>query len=431
VPISYDHKSSGGFFKHLRPETVPERTLRISLSWGLGGMATVLLLLLFLTGVLLKFVYVPLPAQAYASVLFLENEVPFGQLLRNLHRWSAYGLILISFLHLLRVFYTGAHTAPRHLNWLIGLFLFAAVVLFNFTGYLLPWDQIAYWAITISASMLDYVPYIGGWLKSLVLGGPEPGQATLLNFYTLHTAILPALCLILLPIHFWRVRKAGGLVLPRSAGEDMPPDGPRLAVWPHLYTREAAAALLILAVLLLISMAFNAPLAEQANPGLSPNPTRAPWYFVGLQELLMHSHPVIAVLLIPLLTVAAALALPWVDSSGTKAGVWFRSSGGRQSALLAGVLALVATVAAVVLDEFAKAENAAAAGQWLFHGGLPLIVVLATLALMMTVLKLYFSATRSEVIQAVLTYMLVSYLVLSAIALWFRGQGMQLAWPGT
>ncbi len=156
-------------------------------------MAVVLTVLLLLTGLLLKFVYVPTPDKAYDSVIYLVNQVPFGQLLRNVHRWGANGLMFVVFLHLLRVFYTGAFTPPRQLNWIIGLALFSAVILSGFTGYLLPWDQIAYWAITISTSMLDYIPGVGAWLKEWLLGGNEPGSQTLINFYAIHTAILPAL----------------------------------------------------------------------------------------------------------------------------------------------------------------------------------------------------------------------------------------------
>jgi quinol-cytochrome oxidoreductase complex cytochrome b subunit len=143
-----DHqKYFRGLLLHFRPRVVPERTLRLSLTWGLGGMAAVLVFLLFGTGLMLKFVYEPFPGRAYDSILYLNNHVPFGQLIRNIHWWSANGLLLVTFLHFLRVFYTGAFAAPRQFNWIIGLTLFTAVIFSNFTGYLLPWDQLAYWAI--------------------------------------------------------------------------------------------------------------------------------------------------------------------------------------------------------------------------------------------------------------------------------------------
>jgi quinol-cytochrome oxidoreductase complex cytochrome b subunit len=282
------------FLMHFRPRAVPERTLRLSLTWGLGGMAVVLVFLLLGTGLMLKFVYQPFPDRAYESILYINQSVPFGQLLRNIHRWSGNGLLFVVFLHFLRIFYTGAFTVPRSTNWLIGLILFAAVIFSNFTGYLLPWDQIAYWAITISTSMLDYLPLVGTGIKQWILGGEEPGPGTLMNFYAVHTAILPATLLIFMPFHFWRIRKARGLVIPRAPTEDPGIRGETIASMPHLIMREVAVALLLLAVILISAMLFNAPLAEQANPGLSPNPTKAPWYFMGFQEMLMHFHPVFA-----------------------------------------------------------------------------------------------------------------------------------------
>jgi len=411
---------------HFRPSTVPERTLRLSLTWGLGGMAAVLLFLLIGTGLLLKFVYEPAPAQAYASILYLENQVPFGQLLRNLHRWSGYGLTLAAFLHFLRVFYTGAYAPPRQWNWVIGLGLFAAVVLSNFTGYLLPWDQIAYWAITISTSMLDYIPVIGSGMKSLVLGGTEPGQATLMNFYALHTAILPALLLLALPFHFWRIRKANGLVIPRSPSEDPSITGPEVDAMPHLIVREVATALLVLAAILVISMFFNAPLAEQANPGLSPNPTKAPWYFMGLQELLMHFHPVFAVLVIPLLTLLAVFAIPWIDPSPENTGVWFRSVKGRRTTLMAVFIAVIVTVAAVLFDELYIGAGEAGPPALLWSGLLPFIAITVICAGFYGLMKKAFAASHSEAIQALFTLLLTSFVVLTIIGIWFRGAGMQL-----
>jgi quinol-cytochrome oxidoreductase complex cytochrome b subunit len=415
---------------HFRPSTVPERTLRFTLTWGLGGMSTVLLFLLIGTGLLLKFVYEPSISSAYASILYLESQVPFGQLLRNLHRWSGYGLILAAFLHLLRVFYTGAHNGPRRWNWVIGLGLFAFVVFSNFTGYLLPWDQVSYWAVTVSTSMLDYIPGIGPGLKALVLGGPEPGQPTLMNFYALHTAILPALMLFLLPFHFWRVRRAKGLVIPRSPGEDISSTGPEVDAMPHLIVREAATALLLLAAMLLVAMAFNAPLAEQANPGLSPNPTKAPWYFMGLQELLMHFHPLFAVVVIPALTILAVTVIPWLDAGTEASGVWFRSRDGRRTALLAFVAGSVLTVGAVLLTDLPGAGSGHAAAGWLRGGLLPFTALLAVCVLFYGGVWRLTNASRSEGIQAVFTLLLTGFFILMLIGVWFRGPGMQLGWAG-
>ena len=432
--MAEDQKDQRKYFRnlllHFRPSEVPERTLRLSLTWGLGGMGVVLVFLLIGTGLMLKFVYEPSPGHAYDSILYLESQVPFGQLLRNIHRWSGNGLIFVTFLHLLRVFYTSAFAPPRQLNWIFGLVLFSAVIFSNFTGYLLPWDQIAYWAITISTSMLDYLPVVGTGIKDWVLGGTEPGPVTLMNFYALHTAILPALLLFVLPFHFWRIRKANGLVIPRSPTEDPGTRGPMVDAMPHLIVREVTTAVVLLAVILLIAMFFDAPLADQANPGLSPNPTKAPWYFMGLQELLMHFHPVFAVFVIPSLMVAGLISIPYLNYQAEAAGVWFCSHKGRKMVLVAIVVATAATVAAVLLDEFAAGAKLAGPPNMINNGLIPFTFILAVCAGFYAVMKMGFKATNNEAIQALFTLLMTAFIVLTVVGVWFRGTGMQLMWAG-
>ncbi|MGD9351026.1 MAG: cytochrome b N-terminal domain-containing protein, partial [Desulfobacterales bacterium] len=270
---------------HFRPRNVQQRTLRFTLTWGLGGMAVVLVGMLFATGLMLKFVYQPVPDRAYESIIHLQNNVLFGQLIRNVHHWSGNILLIIVFLHLLRVFFTGAFHPPRQFNWIIGLVMFLAVLTSNITGYLLPWDQLAFWAITICTGMLEYVPGIGEWLQKLIRGGNEIGPATISIFFAIHTAIIPACLLVLMPWHFWRVRKAGGLVIPRRPDEEQGSDNEKVPTIPNLILREIVVALVLIAFIMAISVIFNAPLEAKANPGLSPNPTKAPWYFAGIQEL--------------------------------------------------------------------------------------------------------------------------------------------------
>ena len=416
------------FLLHFRPRSVPEKTLRLSLTWGLGGAALVLVLLLFGTGLMLKFVYEPFPDRAYDSILYLKNHIPFGQLVRNIHRWSANGLVFVVFLHFLRIFYTGAFVAPRQANWIIGLLLFTAVIFSNFTGYLLPWDQIAYWAITISTSMLDYLPVVGSDLKEWVLGGPEPGPRTLINFYAIHSAILPALLLIALPFHFWRIRKARGLINPEPNGENDAKQGEMVDSMPHLIIREVAMAVLVLAVVLLIAMFFNAHLADQANSGLSPNPTKAPWYFMGFQELLMHFHPVFAVLVIPLTLLLGLLLIPFIKYEDDTAGVWFVSAKGRKTALVAVVVATLVTVCGVLFDEFGSGSELPGPPDIFSSGILPYAVILAVCAGFYLLVKKLFKATNNEATQALFTLLMTAFVVLTVIGIWFRGTGMQLMW---
>jgi quinol-cytochrome oxidoreductase complex cytochrome b subunit len=158
---------------HFRPRRVVEKTLRFSLTWGLGGIATVLVCLQLFTGILLKFAYGPVPTHAYASLVHLQEDYLFGRLVRSLHFWSANLLVGVVCLHGLRVIFTGGFHPPRRLNWVVGLILLVLVLASNLTGYLLPWDQLAYWATTICVSMLEYIPAIGSRLQQIILGGPR------------------------------------------------------------------------------------------------------------------------------------------------------------------------------------------------------------------------------------------------------------------
>ncbi|MGB5983814.1 MAG: cytochrome b N-terminal domain-containing protein, partial [Desulfobacterales bacterium] len=296
---------------HFRPRKVPARTLKFTLTWGLGGTALVLIGLLLATGLLLKFAYRPSPEQAYASVEMIQYQMRFGGLIRNVHHWSGHLLVLVAFLHFLRVFFSGAFHAPRQFNWIIGLGLLGTVLLANFSGYLLPWDQLSYWAITICIGMLEYIPAVGPRLQQFVRGGAEVGPETLANFFALHTALLPALLILLLPFHFWRIRKAKGLVVPRAADALAQDQGPRVPAIPNLLLREVVVALVAIAAVLVLALWFDAPLADKANPGLSPNPTRAPWYFAGFQELLLHFHPLLSLFVMPFTAIIGLLAIPY------------------------------------------------------------------------------------------------------------------------
>ncbi|MBL8056274.1 MAG: cytochrome b N-terminal domain-containing protein, partial [Anaerolineales bacterium] len=245
---------------HLHPAQVPARTLRFTYTWGLGGLSALLVVLLAATGAMLMFVYVPAPDQAYQSILALNTQVAFGQLVRNLHHWAGNALVIVAALHLLRVFFTGAFREPRAFNWLIGLALLLLTVVANFTGYLLPWDQLAYWGITVGTGILAYIPVIGNGLSQFLLGGPEIGPATLLNFYGLHLSVIPLAVLFLMSLHFWRVRKDGGLSLPR--GVDEPAGGKEESVptISALVRPEAVWATVTITALVLWAMFVNAPL---------------------------------------------------------------------------------------------------------------------------------------------------------------------------
>jgi quinol-cytochrome oxidoreductase complex cytochrome b subunit len=204
----------GNLFLHLHPVRVHRHSLRLSYTFGLGLISFYLFLILVVSGVLVMFYYTPSTQLAYGNMKDLEYVVSFGVVLRNVHRWSAHAMVAFAFLHMCRVFYTGSYKAPREFNWVIGVCLLLVTLTLSFTGYLLPWDQLAFWAVTVGSNIAAYMPWIGDQVRFLMLGGNEVGQMALLRFYVLHVALLPLVAATLLGVHFWRIRKDGGLSRP-------------------------------------------------------------------------------------------------------------------------------------------------------------------------------------------------------------------------
>jgi quinol-cytochrome oxidoreductase complex cytochrome b subunit len=419
------------FILHFRPIRLPERSLRYTHTFGLGGSSAVLFFLLAGTGVLLMFVYEPSPGAAYDSILALQRQVFFGKLVRNIHHWSANFLIAIVFLHLLRVYLTGGYCAPRQFNWVIGLALLFCVLLSNFTGYLLPWDQLSFWATTIVTGMLAYVPLIGGWLQGLIRGDTEIGSATLVNFYATHTTVLPVLIILLMGWHFWRVRKAHGVVIPRGPDEEPETRPAQVLTLPHLLVRELSAALALIAFILVFSLLFDAPLGEAANPGMSPNPAKAPWYFVGIQELLLHFHPLFAVVLIPALATLGLLLIPYFRYETDTSGIFLMSQQGRRLAWVGAITALLVTPLWIVADEYWIDLGAWLPGlpASIANGLLPTAVLLAALIGFYAWARRRYAASNNEAIQATFILLTVAFAIFTVTGVWFRGSGMALVWP--
>ena len=356
------------FFLHLHPVSVPKRALRFSFTWGLGGLSLLQYAILIVTGILLTFYYVPDVDRAYESMKDLQFAVPYGVFLRNVHRWSAEAMVLLVILHMMCVFFTGSYKKPREFNWVVGVGLLVLTLLLSFTGYLLPWDQLAYWAVTVGTNMARSTPVIGATgpfhelsgaridsdIRFALLGGTTVGQNALLRFYVLHCMAIPLVFCTLLAVHFWRVRKDGGISRPAGAESGKAPTvreavlaeavktpgppggatyrllayvkgttysakrevaGDEVATWPHLVKREFAAALAAIILLWLFSILVSPPLEEKANPALTPNPAKAPWYFAGLQELLVYFDPWIAGVMIPTLITLGLAAIPYLDTN--------------------------------------------------------------------------------------------------------------------
>lgn len=300
------------------------------------------------------------------------------------------------------------------------------VVLSNFTGYLLPWDQLSYWAVTVATSLLSYIPLAGEPIRKVLLGGAEVGQPTLTNFFNLHTGVIPIMIIALMAWHFWRIRRAGGVIVAEKDRES-----PMVDTRPHLVNREFVVAVTLLAVIFIISSLFDAPLRERANPAFSPNPAKAPWYFMGLQELLIHFHPAFAVFVLPATVFAAAVCMPYVKSSDTNHGIWFLSVNGISSAKAAVAAGALFTVIFITVSELLPDPEALLPGvpPILTTGLIPFLIMASTMWLFLQYLRKRLSLKRSELIQAVIILMVVSYAVLTVTGIFFRGEGMNLVWP--
>jgi quinol-cytochrome oxidoreductase complex cytochrome b subunit len=219
-PLDRSLVMTSNVFFHLHPVKVNRKSLKWSYTFGLGVISAILFGILVFTGILLMFYYVPSVERAYVTMKEIQFSVPLGQFTRNMHRWAAHAMVLSVVFHMIRVFYTGAYLPPREFNWAVGVVLLVFTLGASFTGYLLPWDQLSYWAITVGTNIAGYAPGAGDLTREFLLGGREVGQSTLIRFYTLHIAVLPALIILFVSIHIWRVRKDGGLAV-----NDAPKDG--------------------------------------------------------------------------------------------------------------------------------------------------------------------------------------------------------------
>ncbi len=377
-------------FLHIHSTRVHPHSLRFSYTWGLGVALASLFGILTVTGLLLMVYYVPSTDLAYTSIKDLHSVVPFGGLMRNMHRWGAHLMVALVILHMARVFYTASYKDKREFNWVVGVALFVLTLALSFTGYLLPWDQLAYWAVTIGANIagspdelthalgLPAAFNVGELQKEILLGASTVGQQALTRFYLLHVVVLPLLVTALVALHIWRIRKDGGLTRPEAANTAAPePAQPESAPtktfglmcvvkdsaphvgkdpdetvpsWPYLLRAELLVFMATLLACLALGHFFDAPLAEYANPDMPENPAKAPWYFLGLQEMVSYSAFLGGIALPGLIVVVLAL-VPFLDREKEPSGVWF--SGGKGLAvtivsLIYGAAAAVASVAVPV-----------------------------------------------------------------------------------
>ena len=377
------------FFLHFQGIKTHINTLRPTYTFGLGLIALFLLAFTVLSGFLLMIYYNPSIENAYNTVKDIRYVVFGGDLIRNIHKWAGEGMIIFVLLHMARVLYTGSYKKGREFNWVIGIFLLALTFVLNFTGYLLPWDQLSYWALVIGSNiaqspkeitdMLGITGFfdIGSFQKELLLGGTVPGKETLTRVYFLHVMLLPFLMFILLGVHFWRIRKDGGLTRPESFEPPIPPEksggiftatktyglmalakGETPAVdqdventvlsWPNLLRAEMAVFMLTLACVFIYSYFFNAPLKELAIPLIPENPAKAPWYFLGLQELVSYSAFMGGIAL-PMLVLTGLGLIPYLDREQDHVGTWFSGRQGVYVTLTSFVVGTVVLIGILVV----------------------------------------------------------------------------------
>jgi quinol-cytochrome oxidoreductase complex cytochrome b subunit len=313
------------FFHHLHPPTIPAAQARWRYTLGAGGIAIFLVLILILTGVLEMFFYYPTPAEAAHSIQALTYGAPFGGLLRNLHYWSAQLLLIVSAFHLFRVVFTGAYIPPRRFNYLLGLVLFVFIILLDFTGYILRWDQGIHWALVVGVNLIKSVPWVGNNLYQILVGGTQPGAATLIRFYAWHIFGLALLAVIALIWHAFRVRRDGGIAVPPA---DQRPYTARISRF-ELVQREVTAMIWCGSVLLLLSIFIPAPIGPVMADITAPSSEgRAPWFLLWVQQMLKWGNPFVWGVLLPsaVLVILASFSFVFPKPTPRELGRWFPRS---------------------------------------------------------------------------------------------------------
>ena len=312
------------FSEHLR-KPLPKH---INLLFSLGSLAMFLLLLQAATGAFLALYYSPSPEHAHNAVTYISEEVPFGAFVRGLHHWGASAMVIIVFLHLLRVVLYGSYKAPRELTWIFGVLLLLVVLGFGFTGYLLPWDEKAYWATVVGVEIASTAPVLGDFVAKVLRGGAEIGAVTLSRFYALHTIWLPWLAFGLVGVHLFFVRYYGSSGIPQNTPEEMSsqPIEQGKPFYPHQVFEDMVGMLILFVVLACVALFVPVPLEDVADPTNADYDPRPEWYFLFLFQLLKYFQgplEIIGTFVIPTVGMVLLLLLPFLDRS-ERAVLWKR-----------------------------------------------------------------------------------------------------------
>ena len=314
------------FWLHMKPRWYPKSVTRFSYTFALGWASAFLAVVLGISGILLMFPYTPSVDKAYFDILNILSNVPFGKLMRDLHRLGAELMVAIVMAHMLRVYFTGSYKQPRSFNWTVGVVLLLVTWIFSYSGYLLPWDQLAYWAVTIGTSMADSIPVIGKNIQLLLLGAPSVGQPALLRFYALHVLILPLALIILFGVHYYKVVRQK-ISPPPSVASGKQADKERVPFLPDILVRESLWVILgLLFMVISVVTFFEAPLEMHADPNLTPLHSTAPWYFLWIQGLIklpdifggLVEGKFIYGVVLPGLVFGLLFALPYLDRNPSR-----------------------------------------------------------------------------------------------------------------
>lgn len=333
------------FLFHIRPKFYSRASTFFTHNFRLGFFTAFFFFVELFTGIILMIFYTPSPEKAYDSILLLMNNVPFGKLMRDLHRLGAEGMVIFTVLHMLRTYLTGSYKKERSFTWLTGVLLLLITLFLSFSGYLLPWDQLAYWAVTIGTSMAEAAPLFGEQTNLLLRGAPDIGAGGLLRFYLLHVILLPLLAIWFISIHYYKVAREHSISLPAKFEEDdLPKDEVRMAkqrvdIIPDLLTHEVFLTSVGLFILVLLTAFFySAPLEHIANPQQTPLDTKAPWYFWWLQGMLKLGDKTLMGIILPTIIFGLLLAIPYIDRNP------YRKARRRPIAVALGLLATITLI---------------------------------------------------------------------------------------
>ena len=312
---------TASFLFHIRPRYYEKGSTIFTHTFRLGFFTSFFFFIEVLTGLILMIYYTPSPDLAYQSILDLSSNVPYGKLMRDLHRLGAEGMVIFAVLHMFRTYMTGSYKKDRSFTWLTGVVLLGITLFLSFSGYLLPWDQLAYWAVTIGTSMAEAAPMFGNEANLLLRGAPDIGAGGLLRFYLLHVVLLPLAAILVISIHYYKVAREHGISLPAKMEEgEVPPDvkknaKQRIDYIPDLLTHEVflTALGLFLMLAIIIFFGYAAPLENIANPQQTPLDTKAPWYFWWLQGMLKLGDKTLMGIILPTILVALLVGIPYID----------------------------------------------------------------------------------------------------------------------